>query len=583
LSENPLPPGYHDHYVSRAPRHEPVADRESALPTHELEFDATTDVVVVGGGCAGLASSLFTSWLGDEVVLLEKAPEVGGTTFKSAFIYWVPNNGPLRESGVDDREEDFLRYAARISRPEKYDPDSPTFGQSEWEFAMYKAMYESGWPAVELLHERGALRYAHAAHWVDYWHNLPEDKVESGRGMIPADTNAEQTSGGMVAVTSMTAAAKEAGVDIRTSHRVQRLIMHDRVVAGVVATTADGETVRIGARKGVIFGSGGFTHDQELREHFLAVPAVGGCAARTNEGDFVRIGTAAGAQLRNMQFAWRCPISLEKAVNKDPNMQGAFAIAGDSMICVNYKGERPLNEKLPYNELVQRMYDWDPLNCDFPNRVLIQLWDQHTQDHSAADMYGITVVPEGVDDSHVIKGDTLQELVDNVRERLEEYRANTGNLQLNDDFLPTLEATIARWNEMARNGVDEDFHRGEREVEIVVFGGPLDDTVDKKNALMYQISESGPYYATLLTGGTLDTKGGPKINTSAQVVDDMDQPIPGLYGVGNCVAAAQARAYWAGGGTLGPMIAFAYRAANAIHEEPVRDWSQAPAAASSVA
>jgi 3-oxosteroid 1-dehydrogenase len=134
-----------------------------------------------------------------------------------------------------------------------------------------------------------------------------------------------------------------------------------------------------------------------------------------------------------------------------------------------------------------------------------------------------------------------------------------------------------------RNGVDEDFHRGEREVEIVVFGGPLDENVDKKNPLMYPISDSGPYHAALLTGGTLDTKGGPKINTSARVVDDMDQPIPGLYGVGNCVAAAQARAYWAGGGTLGPMIAFAYRAANAIHEEPVRDWSKTPAAASSVA
>ena len=124
---------------------------------------------------------------------------------------------------------------------------------------------------------------------------------------------------------------------------------------------------------------------------------------------------------------------------------------------------------------------------------------------------------------------------------------------------------------MARNGVDEDFHRGEREVEIAVFGGPLDETVEKKNPLMYPISTDGPYYAALLTGGTLDTKGGPKINTSAQVVDDQDKPIPGLYGVGNCVASASARAYWAGGGTLGPMIAFAYRAAQAVHEEPVRD------------
>jgi 3-oxosteroid 1-dehydrogenase len=484
----------------------------------------------------------------------------------------------LRESGVEDREEDFLRYAARISRPEKYDPDSPTFGQSEWEFEMYKAIYESGWPAVELLAERGALPYMHAPNWIDYWANLSEDKVPAGRALVPAGVNEQQTDGGLIAITKMSAAAREAGVDIRTGHRVQRLIVSDGAVAGVVATTADGGRLAVGARKGVIFGTGGFTHDEELREHFLAVPAFGGCAARSNEGDFVRIGSAVGAQLRNMQYAWRCAINLDWAVKKNPHMQGTFLVAGDSMICVNYKGQRCLNEKLPYNELVQRMYDWDPLNCEFPNRVLIQMWDQHTQDISAVELFGNSVVPEGVDDAHVIKGETLAELTENIRERLAQYKGYTGNLRLHDDFLPNVEATIQRWNEMARMGVDEDFHRGERPVEEAVFGGPVGDEPGKKNSLLWPISDTGPYRATLLTGGTLDTKGGPKVNTSSQVVDDLDRPIPGLYGVGNCVAAAQARAYWAGGGTLGPIIAFSYRAAQAIHKEPVRDWSREAAA-----
>ncbi len=567
--------GSSQEFVVRAARHEPVAPRESALPTRELAFDLETDVVVVGSGCAGLASALFTSWLGDEVVLLEKAPEIGGTTLKSAFIYWVPNNGPLRESGLEDREEDFLRYVARISRPEKYDPDSPTLGQSEEEFALYKAIYESAWPAVELLAERGALRYRHAPNWTDYWQNLPEDKVANARHLVPLEANEDQTSGGLVAITGMSRAAAEAGVDIRTGHRVQRLILDpDGAVVGVVATTVEGVTVRVGARKAVLFGTGGFTHDKDLRENFLAVPAVSGCAARTNEGDFVRIGSAVGAQLRNMQFAWRCAINLEKAVKGDPHMQGTFAIAGDSMILVNYRGERTLNEKLPYNELIQRVYDWDPLNCEFPNRVMIQIWDQYSQEHSAKDFFGNSIVPDGVDDSHVIKGRTLAELSSNVGERLTRYTAHTGNVRLVDDFLPKLEATIARWNEMARKGVDEDFHRGAREVEVTVFGGPLSaEAMERANPVMRPISDSGPYYACLLAGGTLDTKGGPRINVSAQVVDDFGKPIPGLYGVGNCVASASGRAYWAGGGTLGPMIAIAYRAAAAIHEEPVRDLS----------
>ncbi|MFD7282138.1 FAD-binding protein [Streptomyces sp. NPDC059862] len=68
----------------------------------------------------------------------------------------------------------------------------------------------------------------------------------------------------------------------------------------------------------------------------------------------------------------------------------------------------------------------------------------------------------------------------------------------------------------------------------------------------------------------LDTKGGPKTTPDGQVVDDTDRPIPGLYGVGNCVASASAQAYWAGGATLGPILAFAYRAAQAAHAEPVK-------------
>src|SRR3954465_1853259 len=103
-----------------APRHEPVAGRESALPARAAAFDAVADVVVVGGGCAGLCSALFAAWLGDDVVLLEKAPELGGTTAKSGFWTWVPNNGPLRDAGLVDREDDFLDYCARTSRPERY-------------------------------------------------------------------------------------------------------------------------------------------------------------------------------------------------------------------------------------------------------------------------------------------------------------------------------------------------------------------------------------------------------------------------------------------------------------------------------
>ena len=88
---------------------------------------------------------------------------------------------------------------------------------------------------------------------------------------------------------------------------------------------------------------------------------------------------------------------------------------------------------------------------------------------------------------------------------------------------------------------------------------------------MYPISESGPYYATIVVAGTLDTKGGPRTNTHGQVLGLDGEPIPGLYGVGNCVASASAQGYWAGGATLGPIMTFGYLAAEHAARQPRRE------------
>ncbi|MEA2177203.1 MAG: 3-oxosteroid 1-dehydrogenase, partial [Solirubrobacteraceae bacterium] len=53
-----------------------MASRESARPAGAGAVDVQADVVVVGGGGAGLPTALFARWLGDEVVLLEKAPQL---------------------------------------------------------------------------------------------------------------------------------------------------------------------------------------------------------------------------------------------------------------------------------------------------------------------------------------------------------------------------------------------------------------------------------------------------------------------------------------------------------------------------
>src|SRR3954454_6513297 len=94
-----------------------------------------------------------------------------------------------------------------------------------------------------------------------------------------------------------------------------------------------------------------------------------------------------------------------------------FSVAGDSMLFVDKTGRRVVNEKLPYNELAQCFFQWDPLRGEFPYLVLIQVWDQRAQEHSASDEYGRLIVDRG-DDAHVLRGATFAELSGAVRDRL---------------------------------------------------------------------------------------------------------------------------------------------------------------------
>lgn len=552
---------------------QPVIDRQHAEP-----WDRRADVVVVGSGGSGLVAALMAADAGASVLVLEKAAAAGGTTAKSSGGTWVPNNRHMRELGIDDPRDSALRYMARTARPHRYAADLPTLGLPHWEYDLLEAFYDHGAEAFDSLEAMGGMLTLPLADLPNYYPAIAEDEVKVGRSLCPATPDGEPADGPEM-VGQLRAALEQRGGEVLLGHRVTGAVTDDRGgVVGVVAKTAGG-SVSIEAARGVVFASGGFTHNVELRDNHLAGPMFGGCAALENEGDFVPIAQRLGAAMRCMNQAWNAPVLVERALARDPALKSTFNIVGDSILSVNRHGDRVMNEKAVYHEAVSPMLAWDGVRCEYPNLLMFPVWDLHAEQDFGGNPYdGGLLPPPGPSPAHVVEGDSLPALAAALDERLAAIAHATGGVRLDEDFADRLAATVERFNGFAREGSDLDFQRGDTEVERSMHelnrnavrlgttspstagaaGGTPTETVG--NPTMAPLAATGPYFASILGPGTLDTKGGPMTNRDGQVLDEGGRPIAGLYAVGNCAASPSAHGYWGAGATLGPMITFAWLA-----------------------
>jgi succinate dehydrogenase/fumarate reductase flavoprotein subunit len=562
-----------------------AADGRADAPVIRLAedrgWDREADVVVVGTGVAGSSTAINCADLGASVIMLEKADTTGGTSAKSAAGAMVPNNRYLQEAGQEDPRQDFISLLARVGRPLLYDPADPHFGLPAWEFELIETYYDHAAEAWAHMEQLGAMKTMHTPEWSTY-NELPQDKSPFGRVMFNQDDHGELTNG-RGAIDRMQATAKDLGVELVLGFRVDGVYVNDAGEVVGVRGVEGGETKSIRATKAVVFATGGFTHSERYAREYLNGQYVGGCAARTSTGDIIPIAKALGVPLYHMHSAWGAPVVYEQALDEDPALIANFSLQGDSVFSVNKYGRRVCNEKATYNDRTQSHFPWDPARAEYPNFLQFAVLDQRTRERYSSkgllDHQAGNFVPEvGQTSKYFLQGDTLADLAEAFAERLRAHAHEHGGIELSEDFVANLEATFARFNDFARTGVDEDFHRGDSAIELLMHGGRQDDN-ELSNETMFPLSEEGPYYGTILAPGSIETKGGPKVNPRLQVLDGNEEPVPGLYGVGNCMASASGQAYWSGGSTWGPYLTFGYVAARSIVAEPAKAIGDAGVAA----
>jgi 3-oxosteroid 1-dehydrogenase len=545
-----------------------------------IKWDMTADVVVAGSGAGASAAACVAQSKGASVIMLEKSAAVGGTTMKSGGEIWIPNNFALKAAGKADPRTDCINFLARGCYPFLYNANDPQFGLGSFEYDNLAAYYDNASAGIDYMMSIGAINYVQAPlSFVDYVDHAPQNKVPTGRGLSPVG------GAGNALIASFQAYIKAHNITLLNSNRVQQIYLNaNKQVIGVQAldsSTATSKTVNVRARKAVIFGTGGFTHNHELVIHFQPGPLYGGCAVLSNTGDLVYMAQAIGAQLANMQNAWNCDIPLEPALASESTPNDIWQPPGDSMIIVNKYGMRFTDEKRDYNDRGKTHFWWDAIEQEYPNQITMMVYDQRTYDLMA----GNYPFPGANDDkSLVITGQTFQELGTNIRARLGTLKYTSGIspawdpgiFALDTSFETNLAATVAKFNQFAMAGVDSDFKRGLYPYDTAwypIFSPPAQGTKwptnTYPNMTMYPFTAQGPYYCILLGAGTLDTCGGPKINAKAQILDTTDTPIPGLYGAGNCIAPLVPY-YISAGATIGNALTSGYIAGMNSVNEPVK-------------
>jgi succinate dehydrogenase/fumarate reductase flavoprotein subunit len=478
---------------------------------------------------------------------------------------------------------------ARFAWPDRYTPDAENYGLPKAGLALLEAYYDNGWRAVD---ELRALKAYHPMIWpsgddetpqvgpnrvpaaiaramVDYYDHAPENLVPRGRCLAAGDQAGQNLMGaGLVGAFEDWLVGRD--VPILTDHRVRHLALDETGrVTGVVAEHG-GREIAIRATHGVIFGTGGYAHSQELQERYQKTRIFGSCAGAGSTGDFIPMAGEARAMLGNMTSVWGGAIILEQSLDGKPLGTVGFTLPGDSMIFVNRTGRRVVNEHRNYSSRARVHEDYDPSAELYPNKFLFMILDERSRNRFAG-AYPIPGLGERPD--WLIEAATIDDFAEKLSARLASLEPRVGEFTLVEDFASELRSEIGRFNGFAATGVDADFNRGAASYDIAALSRTWSNNVTAphtsgnyengaKNPNLYPIANTGPYFAIIIARGALDTNGGPVTNENAQVCDANGAPIPGLYGAGNCIAAPTREAYLGPGGTIGPAITFAYIAAN---------------------
>ncbi|MDR0838065.1 MAG: FAD-binding protein [Oscillospiraceae bacterium] len=457
------------------------------IPESEIAETLETDVVIIGGGMAGLATAARCTELGLRATLIEKTK---GLVSHGAHIATVGSK-IQRDAGVFMDKQQFARDWLHIC------------GSRVNEDLLWLYINRSE-EAFDWLLELGGDDIIPTLFGGNY--RGPDFTEYAGTHFImkKPESTKYKYGGGLLICEIFEKEAADRGAVLLRNTNAERLEKIDGRVVSAIAKCEDGKLRRYKAKRGVVLATGDIGGDAEMLEAFcplgLRPKRNGSFPKGSNMGEGHKLGYWAGGAFE--QAPWALSLHLI-----------AYAMYTFFFLHVNRQGKRFMNEDTWVQAkaircLMQKDGDW-------AFSVFDSKWYEELSElaiHSGGQF---------VDSLGAMYGQPWDNPYNNSREAIENYVKN--GLCFRADTIEELAAqmdvpvenlvkTVARYNELHKKGNDDDY--GKRSILLT--------SIDKP-----------PYYGLKWGPALLTVFGGLLTDTKMRVLDEEQEPVPGLLAVGN--------------------------------------------------
>lgn len=372
------------------------------------------DVIVLGGGGAGMSAAIHAADAGKRVALLEAGDRLGGSTALAGGVFYAAGTPAQRELGINDSADAMYLDILALNGDTVFKP-------------ALRRLCDEACGALQWLTSLGV--------------EFPATRLSSPNGRSVPRSH-EPVGFGMRIAECLDTALSQRPVDVVRRARAEKILLGETgKVRGVVV---DGEPISCRA---VVIATGGFGGDQAWIERMLPkAHRVGSwvwhVGNKLNRGDGLRLAEECGAQIQGVDSG---------LLLATPNFHHDLEVLGpDWALMVNLKGERFTREDGAYWEISEAL-EAQPESRAFVifDRRMFEGAKPHPRvlEALAAGVITVSWVPRMFEEQ-LAKGRIIEAAsIDELGRRTQ---------------LPAqaLAGTVARYNDAVRSGQDAQFGKG---------------------------------------------------------------------------------------------------------------------------